>query len=120
MTDSQPGDWERKQWAGIPKDLEGKVVSLEDLNASFPNYNIDVIRKGTDIWGEENEVLIYGDKDIKSSLAYKCPSCESIVIGPPKIEDHNTIALQGGSITYHAECKKCKNELLLVLIAMGP
>ena len=117
MTNSQPGDTERILWEGIPKDLESKVVSLDELKASFPNYEINVIRTDKDFW-DEHDIIIYGDMKNKNSLAYKCYECKKIVIGPPKIIDHNTIHLSGGSKSIHIYCTNCKKEINFYLLAM--
>jgi hypothetical protein len=91
-------------WTTVPRDKAGKQVkSLEELTSVIPaNPDFSPIAQtrktslGMPIYGRIHVKLGVIEQD----FAYYCPKCESIVIGPPIIDDSNA--------TY---CSRCKSPL---------
>ena len=90
---------ERTKWDIIPRDLIGIVVdSIEELQRLLPEDNIsggiylrmreggikfaDRIDLGFDRYSRDDKLFGSGHGDV----AYGCPKCEKIIIGPPRIE----------------------------------
>lgn len=115
-----PGDSERMRWKIIPPSLERKVVnSIDELKKIFPadrkfgEISLTEKKKGT------KTHKIYGrafrnKERILDYVAYECPGCEKIVIGPPRIEDDTSIKLGmplAGREGYDAYCTNCHTHL---------
>ena len=130
---THPEEGEVEQWSCVPKDLEGRVVSLSELKQLFPNKRLidklSVIEK-TDrakFYGgkrkpapDEREYMIklhaqeYKTKKgyvIPVYLAYKCKSCSTLIVGPPIIKGDTSMNSSfplTGRIGYDVYCKVCK------------
>jgi hypothetical protein len=107
----QLGDTERLNWEGIPSELEGRVVSLEELKKLFPAEG-GVSEVG--VLEDNKNYRVYGRKRgemvLLPLLAYECKRCNAFVIGPPKITDEDSIH-SGRHLTgrrgYDIYCSNC-------------
>ena len=100
-----------------------KVSSLDELRCMFPFKDIepmDAVSTEVPIMREEGTGFIrfVVPKDSKSLMpqeyiGYQCPSCQTIVLGPPKMEKEYESHKRGHSrerLTY--KCHGCDNVLL--------
>ena len=108
-----PGDMERSRWAAVSAELEGKIVSLDELKRLFPETEeLSVI----DLLEDKERYAVYGRKSKKIRFlsarqeAYRCKSCNTLMIGSPVIEDdtsiHDGVPLTGRE-GWDASCRKC-------------
>ena len=101
--------------------LEGKVLTLEQLERDFPAGPtsgdetlsavkiVERLNKSYQVYGRE---VLKNDRFIMNELlAYLCiAECKQIVFGPPRFSDDNSIAEQvplGGSRGYAVTCMNC-------------
>ena len=97
-----------KNW-GHPKELENMAMdrkALEVMLKSYPRYTpgMEIASIGTN-YRVIN--VIPADQDKTVSLAYECGLCDSVVIGPPKIEPFKDPVDDGQVVLYI--CGSCKN-----------
>lgn len=81
---------ELMRWA-VPKGLEGKVVSCVEILQSM----LPVDPKFGNVFVDDREELVRYVRSMKStgakkSVAYMCPQCNKIVIGPPQMVVHDS------------------------------
>lgn len=120
LPDKTRGDMERDKWF-LAEGLEKQVFkNFEELKKHFEKdeerKNIefleiiesDFINKGYTTYGIKHKGLLS-----KRPIAYYCPICDDIKIGPPEIEDFNTMkeAPLAGRIGYSVSCENCKIKL---------
>jgi len=76
---------ELSKW-GVPKKLEGKVIdSFEELEGLIPG-----LPEFSDSFVDDNEKFIRYIPELKKTgirraVAYECPHCKKVIIGPPKM-----------------------------------
>ena len=114
---SRPGDIERSRWVWTPEKLEGKIVSLDELKNLFHETpELAVI----DILEDKKGYVVYGRKFKKFSFpegqreAYKCKSCNNLIIGSPVINDDTSIkdgVPLSGREGFDVSCGKCYSHL---------
>ena len=113
---SKPGDSERNRWEQFPKGLKGKIISRDELNEIFPkegNWSkIKVIsaNKAYTVYGRRKKDGLKFDLP----LAYDCNNCDNIILGPPRIEDDESIndgVPLSGSLGYDSYCTNCDHRL---------
>ncbi len=116
LPEPKPSDSERMKWENVPPDLVGRIVSLEELRATFPP---DETYREIELLKQGEKYSVYGGRLLKrpgvsEPLAYQCLNCQTIMIGPPEITDENTINGKHpftGRVGYDLYCKKCKFHL---------
>lgn len=117
MPPRRHSDSEYVKWQTVPRDLKGKHVSLDELEALFPeddrHSGIKVIREDERhaIYG--HTILTPGKYDFTTQLAYGCKTCNGIFVGHPVIVDENSIGIQplAGREGYDANCIRCHSRL---------
>ena len=112
---SKPADEERRRW--IATNLEGRVVSVEELKKLFPKQgNLPEIG----VTKDTETYKVYGR--VLKNLAYECKSCNTVVVGSPNIEDDTSIELGmplAGRSGYDLYCKQCHAHLEDVTLEMS-
>lgn len=109
---SLPSDMERLKWEEVPSNLEGRVVSLDELIALFPEVSPF---SGIQVLEDAKNYRVYGRKRQDTTffadqyLAYECKKCNSLVIGSPNINDEDSIGCSPlvGRVGYDLSCKQC-------------
>ena len=123
---SLPSDLERLKWErrSFPSDLEGRVVSLDELVALFPEVNhfsgIQVLEDAENyrVYGRKRQdTIFFADQ----YLAYECKKCNSLVIGSPNISDEDSIGCSplAGRRGYDLSCKHCYARLEYVTFELS-
>ncbi len=117
MPPSAPGDTERMYWLGAGE-LEGKVVSLEQLRQAFPADEEWEDVKETPIPHREHAsctIFVRTHKKFPREIynrrvGYRCNDCKQIIAGAPRIDDDTSI-LDGmplaGREGYDVYCRNC-------------
>ena len=117
LPDPLPGDIERARWKNVPHDLAGRVVSLNQLEHSFPED------------GEHGPIGLLEDMEHHSEngrkrkgthpygihVAYECKACRKITIGSPRIVDDTSLNAPGtpplcGREGYDVYCGQCNHQ----------
>jgi len=116
-----PGDWERALWdssSDFFSGLEGKIVTEAELKDTFSKYDsqygIKVVLEVSDTgWCKGYKILGFEKQRFRHRLAYECGSCRQIVIGPPRIEDEDSIGeiRLAGRKGYYLYCHNCDARL---------
>ncbi len=112
---SLPSDMERLKWEEVPSNLEGRVVSLDELVALFPEVSQF---SGIQVLEDAKNYRVYGRKRQDTSffadqyLAYGCKKCNIIMVGSPEIKDEDSINIEdsqplAGRRGYDLSCKQC-------------
>lgn len=121
---SLPSDMERLKWEEVPSNLEGRVVSLDELIALFPEVSPF---SGIQVLEDAKNYRVYGRKRQDTTsfadqyLAYECKKCKAIIIGSPEIQDEDSIGCSplAGRVGYDLSCKQCYARLEDVTLEMS-
>ena|SRR3989344_6838257 len=109
---------EERRWERIPSSNIGTLVKLTELQAAFPadkrfksvvkgKQETDHLRPGFTRYSRPYQSNDYHARDV----AYKCGSCEKLILGPPDVEAYDHIGALAGSAGLKYSCVKCKTEL---------
>ncbi len=107
------GDSERKKWEKVPLVLQGRPLTLERAKLLFKENErfseLELLEK-------KPRYSIYGVRDKKDNglenpLLYECQICQTVMAGPPIIEDINTIGPLTGREGYDVSCGNCGGTL---------
>lgn len=116
---------EKMRWR-YPKDLEGKIFdNLGELQESIPEsseYGNIFKKEEVDDFQRYSRIRKTSDKEASYDLAYGCPSCEKIIVGPPRIKEVNTIDkghLLTGREGYDMYCHNCDHHLKSKVFRVG-
>ena len=106
-----PGDIERSFWSHIPSRLRGRVTSLKEISGLFPDF----VDREVGIIRTEQDYIVYGvNVGLPVFLAYDCMRCDTLVIGPPTIEDDLSIRRGiplSGREGYDIYCTNCSSQI---------
>jgi hypothetical protein len=117
MPKPKPGDFERLKWSRAPRDLEGRVLSMKELQERFPSSDgYSEIRLLKDERGYKILGRVYGDGHLgfPQYIAYECKGCNKLVAGRPEIVDDTSIELGiplTGREGYDLYCRNCQAHL---------
>ncbi|MBN1644973.1 hypothetical protein JW851_02970 [Candidatus Woesearchaeota archaeon] len=78
-----------EEWE-VPEELTGITVnSFEELKSKFPGKEVflDGKRSNKERFDRYSAHWLEGDDPVVKYIAYGCPNCKKIVIGPPKINE---------------------------------
>ena len=114
----KPGDNERRRWRNVPEEHTGKVVeSLDELRDLIPpddEYGEVMLDRVVRSPGAMNAYDLYGrsfeGSKRLSRVAYGCHGCRKIVVGPPEIQDRDSITPSRpmtGRTGYDVYCTNC-------------
>ena len=108
---------EKMRWR-YPKDLEGKIFdNIAELQENIPEsaeYGKIFLKEDKDELQRYSRIRNTSDNEASYDIAYGCPSCEKIIIGPPRIEETNSIDdrhILSGREGYDMYCHNCDYHL---------
>jgi hypothetical protein len=113
---------ERLLWESFDEIPLGRVVkSLDELKRLVPTdgYWGEIYQDKDAVTGIDTFYRPYGKGHDGLKIAYYCPSCESIVAGPPRLKPYNTITLLAGSEGLEYLCTHCGNQLYDMVLKMS-
>ena len=102
-------------YSGIPNELWGKKTTISELEEIFG----DEMTVVNDSKWQKSSYLIFGiegnmesdnvDERMPRYLAYECPNCNELIIGPPKEEEYNDLDPKhlSGSKGKYIKCSDC-------------
>ena len=95
------------QWRTLSSELEGKIVTLDELKRMFP---ADASYSGVEVINESRTYAVYGRRRLLNSgnerLAYQCKMCGNMALGHPVVEEINPKAMAGRE-SCETYCHQC-------------
>jgi len=106
------------QW--VPEDEEIKSArDIDDLKEKL-RINELVVTEEKGLIGNNYKVFkIEETHNFHTSVAYECPHCNTIVLGPPIIKYKNDIKFLSGQESIDTYCRKCDQQLSEVILAIS-
>jgi NAD-dependent SIR2 family protein deacetylase len=106
------------QWT--PEEEEIKLAqNIDDLKEKLKLNELSVTEeKG--ILGNNYKVFKKDEKHgLHTNVAYECPHCQHIIIGPPIIKYKNDIKLLSGQESIDTYCRNCDEQLREDILAIS-
>lgn len=100
-------------WVNSSQDLQKIRNSKEEFKKMFPEQGkvVDIKELGKEVY-KQDQFFIKKNSEKKVYVAYECPKCKKIILGPPDVKggmcpDMGLLEVNA-SISYN--CKNCGNE----------